>query len=127
MGRHGKDLAASHRLATGRKAHGLLARLADNERRLVEVSALLAEAVAENRRITPGAEWLLDNFHLVEEQIRTAKRHLPRVTAASSRASRTGLPRDCRASTTSLPRRSRTATDGSTPKASRASWPPTSR
>ena len=31
-----------------------------------------------NRRITPAAEWLLDNFYLIEEQIRTAKRHLPK-------------------------------------------------
>ena len=28
--------------------------------------------------ITPGGEWLLDNFYLIEEQIRTAKRHLPK-------------------------------------------------
>ena len=31
-----------------------------------------------NRRITPAAEWLLDNFYLIEEQIRTARRHLPK-------------------------------------------------
>ena len=30
------------------------------------------------RRITPAAEWFLDNYHLIEEQIRTARRHLPR-------------------------------------------------
>ena len=30
------------------------------------------------RRVTPAAEWLLDNFYLIEEQIRTARRHLPR-------------------------------------------------
>ena len=34
-------------------------------------------AVAANRRIAPAGEWLLDNFYLIEEQIRTAKRHLP--------------------------------------------------
>jgi cyclic beta-1,2-glucan synthetase len=34
--------------------------------------------VEKNRRITPAAEWLLDNFHLIEDQIRTAQRHLPR-------------------------------------------------
>jgi cyclic beta-1,2-glucan synthetase len=26
----------------------------------------------------PAAEWFLDNYHLIEEQIRTARRHLPR-------------------------------------------------
>ena len=30
------------------------------------------------RRITPAAEWLLDNFYLIEEQIQMARRHLPR-------------------------------------------------
>ncbi|HJW57069.1 MAG TPA: glucoamylase family protein [Burkholderiaceae bacterium] len=28
--------------------------------------------------MTPAAEWLLDNFYLIEEQIHTAKRHLPK-------------------------------------------------
>ena len=77
MEQHGKDLAAVHRLAPSR-ADTLLARLADNERVLVEVCDLLTAAVTANRRITPAAEWLLDNFYLIDEQIRTAKRHLPK-------------------------------------------------
>ncbi len=78
MEQHGKTLAASHKLASGRASDRLLARLADNERVLVEVCKLLAEAVTEKRRITPAGEWLLDNFYLIEEQLRTAKRHLPK-------------------------------------------------
>ena len=31
-----------------------------------------------HQRITPAGEWLIDNFHLIEEQVATAKRHLPR-------------------------------------------------
>ena len=31
-----------------------------------------------NRQITPAGEWLLDNFYLIEEQIRTGRRHLPK-------------------------------------------------
>ncbi len=49
----------------------------DNEALLVAVRALLTEAVNTDRRITPAGEWLLDNFYLIEEQIRTARRHLP--------------------------------------------------
>ena len=56
----------------------LLARLAENEVVLLEVRDLLTEAVKADRRITPAGEWLLDNFYLIEEQIRTAKRHLPK-------------------------------------------------
>ena len=37
-----------------------------------------ASAVNPSRRITPAAEWLLDNFYLIEEQIQMARRHLPR-------------------------------------------------
>ena len=29
-------------------------------------------------RIAPASEWLLDNFYLIEEQIVTARQHLPR-------------------------------------------------
>src|SRR5471030_3072061 len=53
-------------------------RLADNYSLLLEVCGELTAAVSASRRITPGGEWLLDNFYLIEEQIRTAKRHLPR-------------------------------------------------
>jgi cyclic beta-1,2-glucan synthetase len=59
-------------------ADQLLARLAANESALVGVCRLLTAAVTENRRITPAGEWLLDNFYLIEEQISTAKRHLPK-------------------------------------------------
>ena len=37
----------------------------------------MTEAAKRKRRNSPAAEWLLDNFYLVEEQIRTARRHLP--------------------------------------------------
>ncbi|MGZ5618472.1 MAG: cyclic beta 1-2 glucan synthetase, partial [Usitatibacter sp.] len=78
MEQHGKDLAVAHRLAPGRAPDQLLTRLAENEVVLVEVCDLLTAAVTANRRITPAADWLLDNFYLIEEQIRTAKRHLPK-------------------------------------------------
>ena len=38
----------------------------------------IAETVREKREITPAAEWLLDNFHIVDEQIRDIRDHLPR-------------------------------------------------
>ena len=78
MQQHGRALAGSHQLGPGRAPDKLLGRLADNESILLEVRNLLTEAVQGNRRITPAGEWLLDNFYLIEEQIRTAKRHLPK-------------------------------------------------
>ncbi len=78
MEQHGSNLAATHRLAPGRAPDRLLSRLAENERLLLQVCDLLTAAITANRRISPAAEWLLDNFYLIDEQIRTAKRHLPK-------------------------------------------------
>jgi cellobiose phosphorylase len=78
MKQHGKTLAATHALARQWAPDRLLSRLADNEKVLVEACRLLTAALEADRRIVPAGEWLLDNFYLVEEQIRTARRHLPK-------------------------------------------------
>ncbi|MGO9612824.1 MAG: GH36-type glycosyl hydrolase domain-containing protein [Dissulfurispiraceae bacterium] len=78
MEQHGKTLAGQHKLSPRHVHEQLLARLADNENILIGTRSLLMEAVTTNRRITPAGEWLLDNFYLLEEQIRTARRHLPK-------------------------------------------------
>ncbi|HEV2606781.1 MAG TPA: cyclic beta 1-2 glucan synthetase, partial [Xanthomonadaceae bacterium] len=97
MERHGRALARSHKISLGRAPDLLLARLSSNEQLLMQACDLLTEATSSNRRLTPAGEWLLDNYYLIEEQIRTAKRHLPKnysrelprlVDGASS-----GLPR----------------------------------
>ncbi|MBK9777272.1 MAG: cyclic beta 1-2 glucan synthetase [bacterium] len=75
---HGKVLAGMHRLADGRARERLLARLSENEALLLDVHDLLTEDVQSDRRITPAGEWLLDNFYVIEEQVRTASRHLPK-------------------------------------------------
>lgn len=78
MEQHGKALAASHSLGAKRTRDLLLTRLAENEAVLLKACDLLTAAIKDNRPGTPAGEWLLDNFHLIEEQIRTARRHLPR-------------------------------------------------
>jgi cyclic beta-1,2-glucan synthetase len=75
--RHAKAIAASHELATGPAQVTLLSRLVENERVLIETYDLVSDAAAQNRRIEPAAEWLLDNFYLVEEQINSIRRLLP--------------------------------------------------
>ncbi|MDP1899983.1 MAG: glucoamylase family protein [Rubrivivax sp.] len=76
IAQHGKSLAAVHELTTARAPDRLLARLASNEKLLVQVCALLAPQ-GEQQRSSPAGEWLLDNFYLIEEEIRTAKLHFP--------------------------------------------------
>ena len=75
--RHARLLAERHQTGTRRGYNRLLPRLAANEKllRAYNEETLRVEAT---RRITPAAEWLLDNFYLIEEQIRMARRHLPR-------------------------------------------------
>lgn len=78
MERYSKTLAQSHKLSDKRNKGQLLRRLADNEKTLLEIHQLLTETIEANSLITPAGEWLTDNFYLIEDQIRTAKRHLPR-------------------------------------------------
>ena len=56
----------------------LAARLRDNGRVLLAAYRAIAAAIREERAITPAAEWLVDNFHVVEEQIREIRDDLPR-------------------------------------------------
>jgi cyclic beta-1,2-glucan synthetase len=74
---YARSLAQDRRVENGRGPNLLLPRLASNEKILRDYNEHTLE-VEKDRRITPAAEWLLDNFHLIEEQIRTAQRHLPR-------------------------------------------------
>ena len=78
MERHGQVLAGQHRVSARSSADLLLARLADNEAVLTHTCERLTNATRRKRRVTPAGEWLLDNFYLVEEQIRLARRHLPK-------------------------------------------------
>jgi cyclic beta-1,2-glucan synthetase len=75
--RHAKSIAASHRLAKGPARDKLLPRLGENERVLIETYDLVTAAADQSRRIEPAAEWLLDNFYLIEEQMRVIRRLLP--------------------------------------------------
>jgi cellobiose phosphorylase len=78
MEQHGRTLAGLHALRPDYPPDQLLARLAENESLLAETRRLLVEAVTTDRRITPAGDWLLDNYYLIEEQVRTARRHLPK-------------------------------------------------
>lgn len=72
------SLAAKHTLILRDQSEQLLKRLASNEAILLEVHELLTDTVKKNARVVPAAEWLLDNFYLIEEQIYIGKKHLPK-------------------------------------------------
>ncbi|WP_329605503.1 GH36-type glycosyl hydrolase domain-containing protein [Undibacterium umbellatum] len=97
MEQHGRILANSHKLSSIFGQDQLLSRLADNQDVIMNACTLLTEAIKDGRPVTPAAAWLLDNFYLIEEQIRTAKRHLPKNYSKE-------LPRLLRGSSAGRPR-----------------------
>jgi cyclic beta-1,2-glucan synthetase len=94
---HAKILAKRHTQLTKTPTEALLKRLADNESILLDVQSLLTETIKKNIRIVPAAEWLLDNFYLIEEQVYTAKKHLPKGYSK-------GLPQLLKGASAGLPR-----------------------
>jgi cyclic beta-1,2-glucan synthetase len=75
---HAESLAVAQQVAA-RPPRGtpLDRRLRDNTKVLGDTYRAIAQSFRAHRPITPAAEWLLDNFHIVEEQIREIKHDLP--------------------------------------------------
>src|SRR6202158_19517 len=75
---YAKTLAAEHITVTKKGRAQRRPRLEDNGRKLVAAYRTLVEAIRNGRAISPAAEWLLDNFHIVEEQLREIREDLPK-------------------------------------------------
>jgi len=94
---HGRYLASVHKVKAGVVKERLLKRLAGGEQVLIAVRGLLTKAIEEGHQISPAGEWLLDNFYLIEENIHSGKKHLPKGYSESlpclSNTESTGLPR----------------------------------
>lgn len=97
LAQHARQLSARHATVSISPSEELLKRLDENEQILLEVHSVLTEMVKKNNRIVPAAEWLLDNFYLIEEQIYTAKKHLPKGYSK-------GLPKLEKGASAGLPR-----------------------
>jgi cyclic beta-1,2-glucan synthetase len=75
---HAHSLAAAQPITPKpTKGHPLAGRLADNGVVLLHAYRVIADAVDKRRPITPAAEWLVDNYYLVERQIREIRSALP--------------------------------------------------
>ncbi len=73
-----QSLAADHKTVRKKGRAQLLPRLEDNGRKLILAYRTIVEALRSGRAISPAAEWLVDNFHIVEEQLREIREDLPR-------------------------------------------------
>ncbi|MDQ3174274.1 MAG: hypothetical protein M3Q91_11295, partial [Acidobacteriota bacterium] len=75
---YAQTLAAEHRIVRKKGRAYLLPRLENNGRKLVAAYRTLVEALRSGRSISPAAEWLVDNFHIIEEQLREIREDLPK-------------------------------------------------
>ncbi len=95
---HARSLAAAQPVAAGhRPGHQLADRLAVNAAFLLKANAAIADTAASGHHATPAAEWLADNYHLVDMQIREIGIDLPpgfyKQLPKLSTGPFTGLPR----------------------------------
>ncbi len=60
-----------------RASRNVLPRFDDNARVLRQAYLTMAEDVHRGEFVTPAAEWLLDNFHLVASEVLDVRRNLP--------------------------------------------------
>ena len=75
---HAESLAAAQTItAHPPRRRRLSPRVHENGRVLLESYRTIAEAIQSEQVITPAAEWLVDNFHIVEEQMREIREDLP--------------------------------------------------
>lgn len=75
---HAAALARLHTVTHVQSPELLLKQLSDNEDILFNTIRLLQQSIKEKKSISPAAEWLLDNFYLIEEEILIGKRYLPK-------------------------------------------------
>src|SRR5438034_1995654 len=61
-----------------RRARNIFPRFEDNVRVLRSAYRTLADDVRTGQFVPSGAEWLLDNFHLVTAEVSDIRRNLPR-------------------------------------------------
>lgn len=91
--KHGEALAAAHDLDLKPSAECLLPRLKENARIIRHSYEIVAEAVRSGQHMAPAAEWLLDNYYLIVEQIDIARMHLPKGYSRALPRLRNGLLR----------------------------------
>src|SRR5262249_10160460 len=76
---HARNLAAASRLAPpDRPGHPLLRRFRQMGRELDASHRHIAEAARQQETLSPDAEWLLDNYHIVADTLREVQHDLPR-------------------------------------------------
>ncbi len=77
---HAQSLAAAQPVVEPQSSEGggsLARRLRDNSRLLVDAHQMLGRSAARGQPMTPAAEWLVDNYHVIHAQVRQIRDDLP--------------------------------------------------
>ena len=75
---HARSLASSQEVTRRPpRVFSIIDRLKDNAAALLRSYQEISGAIAEGKNVTPAAEWLIDNYHQVEEQIAQTRADLP--------------------------------------------------
>ncbi len=75
---HARSLAESQKLATApQRVVSIIYRLDENADALLHAYRDGCTAAAQGKIVTPAGEWLIDNYSLIEEQIRQTRADLP--------------------------------------------------
>ena len=76
---HGRSLGQTHRAQVAHhRSAAFFPRLQDNIRTLREAQHYIGAQAGTGYQVSPAAEWLLDNFHLIEGQLKEIREGLPR-------------------------------------------------
>src|SRR5579862_8040232 len=67
---HAESLAAAQVSSDSGAGKPLISRVAENGRLLLEYYRATTRAVDQDQSITPASQWLVENFYVVEEQLR---------------------------------------------------------
>jgi cyclic beta-1,2-glucan synthetase len=75
---HAETLAIAQTIGTGsQRPPSLVRRLKANAAVLLDAHKAISQALNRGRFITPAAEWLVDNYHVVAAQVREVQTDLP--------------------------------------------------
>jgi cyclic beta-1,2-glucan synthetase len=77
---HGRSLGETHRAepSSALRRTPFFPRLQENIRTLREAQGYIGDQARTGYQVSPAAEWLLDNFHLIEAQLKEIRDGLPR-------------------------------------------------
>ncbi|MBN8538095.1 MAG: hypothetical protein J0M15_13660 [Deltaproteobacteria bacterium] len=60
------------------RGRSLFPKLKESKRKLLQVYSLTAQTIKDKQVVSPAAEWFVDNYYIIEDQLREIEQDLPR-------------------------------------------------